>query len=39
MADKSPASNRSAIRRTAWIAAAVAVGSYVLFFVSMMSGK
>ena len=40
MADPTPPSNnRSAIRRTAWIAGAVAVASYVLFLVSMMSGK
>ncbi len=40
MADKSaPGNNRSAVLRTAWIAGACAVGSYVLFLVSMMSGK
>ena len=39
MADKTPSSNRSAIRRTAWIAAGCAIASYVLFLVSMVSGK
>ena len=39
MDSKAPANSRSAIRRTAWIAAACAVGSYLLFLASMVIGK
>ena len=33
------ASSRAGIRRTVWILAALAVGSYVVFLLSVMGGK
>jgi hypothetical protein len=36
---KDPSAQRAAIRRTAWILAACAVGAYVLFLSSVIGGK
>jgi len=38
-ATKADAASRAGIRRTAWILAACAVGSYVVFLLSVMGGK
>lgn len=34
-----PSGNRAGIRRTAWILAACAVGSYVVFLLSVLGAK
>jgi hypothetical protein len=34
-----PVRNRAGIRRTAWILAACAVGSYLVFLFSVLAGK
>jgi hypothetical protein len=38
-AAKPDAASRAGIRRTVWILAALAVGSYVVFLLSVMGGK